>query len=112
MYRNSVLDDANRLREEKAEDIWKKETARSVAQRSSPTNTSKPELVHLSVQRLTDYGCIPVYNLQVEDCPEYFANGILVHNCRFIVSTSPTGALKFCQPAAISAWGSQSMLTD
>ena len=112
MYRNSVLDDANRLREEKAKDIWKKETARSVAQRSSPTNTSKPELVHLSVQRLTDYGCIPVYNLQVEDCPEYFANGILVHNCRFIVSTSPTGALKFCQPAAISAWGAQSLLTD
>lgn len=22
-----------------------------------------------------------VYNLSVEDCPEYFANGILVHNC-------------------------------
>lgn len=23
----------------------------------------------------------PVFNLQVEDCPEFFANGILVHNC-------------------------------
>jgi len=23
----------------------------------------------------------PVYNLKVEDEPEYFANGILVHNC-------------------------------
>jgi len=23
----------------------------------------------------------PVYNLQVQECPEYFANGILVHNC-------------------------------
>lgn len=23
----------------------------------------------------------PVYNLEVEGCPEYFANGILVHNC-------------------------------
>ncbi len=22
-----------------------------------------------------------VYNLQVEECPEYFANNILVHNC-------------------------------
>jgi hypothetical protein len=31
---------------------------------------------------------------------------------RFICSTSPGGSLKFCQPAAISAWGSQSMLTD
>lgn len=23
----------------------------------------------------------PVFNLSVADCPEYFANGILVHNC-------------------------------
>jgi hypothetical protein len=26
---------------------------------------------------------MPVYNLEVEDCPEYFANDILVHNCRY-----------------------------
>ncbi len=25
---------------------------------------------------------LPVYNLEVEDSPEYFANGILVHNCK------------------------------
>lgn len=26
---------------------------------------------------------VDVYNLSVADCPEYFANGILVHNCRY-----------------------------
>lgn len=25
----------------------------------------------------------PVYNLEVEDCHEYVANGVLVHNCTF-----------------------------
>lgn len=28
-------------------------------------------------------GRSPVYNLHVEDAEEYFANGILVHNCAF-----------------------------
>ena len=27
-----------------------------------------------------------VFNLQVEECPEFFANGILVHNCRYVVA--------------------------
>jgi hypothetical protein len=26
-------------------------------------------------------GLHPVYNLTVEGCPEYYANGILAHNC-------------------------------
>lgn len=25
----------------------------------------------------------PVYNLDIEDCPEYYANGILTHNCKW-----------------------------
>ena len=28
-----------------------------------------------------DAGRSPVYNLTVEDQPEFFANGVLVHNC-------------------------------
>lgn len=28
----------------------------------------------------------PVFNLSVEDAEEYFANGILVHNCRYAVA--------------------------
>jgi hypothetical protein len=27
-----------------------------------------------------------VFNLQVEDQPEYFANGILVHNCVWVLT--------------------------
>jgi hypothetical protein len=26
---------------------------------------------------------MPVYNLSVAEVPEYFANGVLVHNCRY-----------------------------
>lgn len=26
-------------------------------------------------------GPVPVWNLSVADCPEYFAAGVLVHNC-------------------------------
>ncbi len=32
-----------------------------------------------------DAGSAPVYNLEVEDAHEYFANGILVHNCVFAI---------------------------
>jgi hypothetical protein len=34
-------------------------------------------------------GKAPVYNLTVEDVPEYFANGILAHNCRYSISKVP-----------------------
>ena len=26
-------------------------------------------------------GSVPVWNLTVADCPEYFAEGVAVHNC-------------------------------
>lgn len=32
----------------------------------------------------------PVYNLSVQDTPEYFADGFLVHNCRMLLSRFPT----------------------
>lgn len=32
-------------------------------------------------------GTAAVYNLAVKDCPEYFANGVLVHNCRYAVTS-------------------------
>lgn len=34
---------------------------------------------------LFDAGAADVYNLSVEGEEEYFANGILVHNCRYLV---------------------------
>ena len=36
------------------------------------------------------YGAISIYNLQVKDKPEYYANGILVHNCDFCSSMDGT----------------------
>ena len=37
--------------------------------------------VPVRVERVCEFGTGNVYNLEVADCPEYFANGILVHNC-------------------------------
>jgi hypothetical protein len=34
----------------------------------------------------------PVYNLAVEDAEEYYANGILVHNCRYLLMMAGTSA--------------------
>lgn len=42
----------------------------------------------VSVQRLERKS--PVYNLSVDGVPEYFANGVLVHNCRMLFSGSAT----------------------
>jgi hypothetical protein len=38
-----------------------------------------------NVRGLSDAGTADVYNLSVEGEEEYFANGILVHNCRYLV---------------------------
>lgn len=52
-----------------------------VARYSGQTNTAKPRLVPVRVERVVS---LPrkhrVYNLTVADTPEFFANGILVHN--------------------------------
>lgn len=79
--------------------ILKSETARSAEQRSRHTNTeTKPKLATVSVRRLSRKGQRPVYNLTVEDCPEYFANGILVHNCRNLVTMAYSSLLSSAKP--------------
>jgi len=35
----------------------------------------------MRVEAVSSAGCDAVYNLSVEGQPEYFANGVLVHNC-------------------------------
>jgi homogentisate 1,2-dioxygenase len=42
---------------------------------------------------------MPVYNLEVEGCHEYVANGIVVHNCMF-----PLGPHKDCVDASSGAF--------
>jgi len=47
---------------------------------SISTNQSEPVPVRvLDVKRVRRSE--PVYNLKVEGCPEYFAAGVLMHNC-------------------------------
>jgi len=48
----------------------------------SETNTLSQDIVHVvAVQKLLEQDA--VYNLTVADHPEFFANGILVHNCSY-----------------------------
>jgi len=46
---------------------------------STPTSTATPRTAQSVAP--TETGRETVYNLSVGGCPEYFANGILVHNC-------------------------------
>jgi len=51
---------------------------------------------------------MPVYNISVEECNEYFANGILVHNCDAssgaqIELAGTTGAWKYAEAVATSS---------
>lgn len=53
---------------------------------SHRTNTPNYHFVPESVLSITDAGVSDVYDLSVENCPEFSASGILVHNCRYAVS--------------------------
>ena len=55
--------------------------ARSVASSTRPIATQGPRLVRASVVGNYAAGRSPVYNLTVLGPPEFFANGVLVHNC-------------------------------
>jgi hypothetical protein len=60
----------------------KQELARSATNCSASTNTARPSLVPDRVLTVT---ALPtkstVYDLTVQGCPEFFAGGVLVHNC-------------------------------
>lgn len=50
------------------------------------TSNVAPKLVHINLHTLSDIKTVChkrecVYDLSIEDCHEYFANGVLVHNC-------------------------------
>jgi hypothetical protein len=61
--------------------ITLKKNALSVLKSLSKANTANKEPVAAFVAGVSLAGKGAVYNLTVEDCPEYFAEGILVHNC-------------------------------
>ena len=52
------------------------------------TNMLKLSIVPVLAQTVQETNQIAnVYNLEVEEIPEYFANGVLVHNCRYAMET-------------------------
>jgi hypothetical protein len=51
---------------------------------SGSTDTPRRAAAPVSVLGLSDAGRADVYNLSVEGVEEYFANGVLVHNCRYL----------------------------
>lgn len=77
-------------------------TARSAGFHSEPSFPVLP-LAPVPVVQKCDGGIGDVWNLEVEGQPEYFANGILVHNCVMslyadavrtpMTLTAPTGYL-------------------
>lgn len=42
----------------------------------------QPAIVAIGLGSVEKGPILPVYNLTIEDAPEFFVNGILVHNCR------------------------------
>lgn len=88
----SALTTANRLRAALSAWTMKNEPVLSASPNSPSTGTAAPILVPVRVDKISASGTSDVYNLSVGEEPEYFANGILVHNCRYaIVSTFGLG---------------------
>lgn len=84
VFQNSVQIDAKANGEEIRDLIMKKEHASTVVRPSLQTNIAKNdfvvEFVAKSISTLKEYEQ-PTYDIEVEDMHEFFANGILVHNC-------------------------------
>ena len=71
---------ASRRGGERVASMTKYASARTVRQSLSLTSTASHEPVHVVAVRPLEKTA-EVYNLTVADSPEYFANGVLVHNC-------------------------------
>lgn len=67
-----------------------REVASSAKPSSGLINTPKTNVARVFVRSVCAHGKADVYNLTVAEHPEFFANGILVHNCdalRYMVAT-------------------------
>jgi PBSX family phage terminase large subunit len=84
LERNSVRINAEQPPGENLALTTKSVHAKDAARYSESINTGKQNFVRTDVVTIVDFVLdkpIPVFNLTVEDCHEYFANSILVHNC-------------------------------
>jgi len=102
---DSVQTIANQHGGEQLELITNPEYVETVGNNSQLTNTQKREHV-LRVAQLRRQGRHErVYNLTVDDAHEYYANGVLVHNCdsvRYAMFTAPTEPVKAVSKVQIS----------
>ncbi|MGP8269096.1 MAG: hypothetical protein ACLQLH_03435 [Terracidiphilus sp.] len=62
--------------------------AKSSHAKSKPKPDSAAKSAEVSVVEVSPVGVhVPVYNLSVAEEPEFYANGILVHNCKYLLFT-------------------------
>lgn len=61
----------------------------SSAASSQRQETSEPVFARKHVVSVTPAGPAQVFNLTVDGAEEYFANGVLVHNCRYACMSRP-----------------------
>lgn len=81
--RNSAQTLANQRGAEKKDSITSRSLVSGVERCSPQTNTQKCVFVAERVRRITEAGkSQKVFDLTVQDKPEFFAGGVLVHNCQ------------------------------
>lgn len=66
------------------QDTESKEYVLSVEKSLRQTSIPQPQLAHLTAKTSSVVGRYTVYDIEVEDCHEFFANGVLVHNCAYV----------------------------
>jgi len=66
------------------QDTESQEYVLSVEKSLKQTSIPQPQLAHLTAKTSSVVGRYTVYDIEVEDCHEFFANGVLVHNCAFV----------------------------
>ena len=66
------------------QDTESQEYVLSVEKSLRQTSIPQPQLAHLTAKTSSVVGRYTVYDIEVEDCHEFFANGVLVHNCAFV----------------------------
>jgi hypothetical protein len=80
--------------------------AETLTERSAPGEiaSATPTVVPLRVVRVERAGTADVYNIQVDETPEFFASGVLTHNCtRYMVNELPE-ELPVIEPARPQTW--------
>lgn len=87
---SSVPTTANRHGVESSNSISSQTNARFAEKNLAITDTTKPSIAAENAPQLVGLqqaGFADVYDLEVEEEHEFFANGMLVHNCRYLLKS-------------------------